>query len=309
MAVFGTAAGRLEKAIYADSVGRGAAFAASCLAPLAVVGTLIDRRTAGRPVARIATTALATWAVVGATSLSREGQAMADRLERGDLAGAREQLCHLCSRDADQLDQPELARATVESMAENTADAAVSSLWWAAVAGVPGMLVHRGANTLDAMIGHHNARYENFGKAAARFDDIVNWIPARLTAVLAAVCASTVGGDRAATWRVVGAQHDHHPSPNGGWCESAWAGALGVQLGGRNLYYGNRVEFRPLLGSGPRPDAAKVADAAHLVGTVTAAATGCAMAGLASVAHVLFYGGIVPRRVGRQSRRSLRTPR
>ncbi|WP_202904646.1 cobalamin biosynthesis protein, partial [Cutibacterium acnes] len=174
-------------------------------------------------------------------------------------------------------------------------DAAVASLWWGAVAGLPGLLVHRGANTLDAMIGHHNDRYEHFGKVAAYLDDVVNWVPARFTGALAAGCASTVGGDRKTTWRVVRAEHGHHPSPNGGWCESAWAAALGVQLGGRNVYYGNRVEFRPLLGSGTRPDADKTADAARLVTTVTTAATWCAVAGLASVAHVLFYGGLIPR--------------
>ncbi|WP_202904616.1 cobalamin biosynthesis protein, partial [Cutibacterium acnes] len=186
-------------------------------------------------------------------------------------------------------------RGAVESMAENASDAAVASLWWGAVAGLPGLLVHRGANTLDAMIGHHNDRYEHFGKVAAYLDDVVNWVPARFTGALAAGCASTVGGDRKTTWRVVRAEHGHHPSPNGGWCESAWAAALGVQLGGRNVYYGNRVEFRPLLGSGTRPDADKTADAARLVTTVTTAATWCAVAGLASVAHVLFYGGLIPR--------------
>ncbi|MGK2309746.1 cobalamin biosynthesis protein [Cutibacterium sp. V970] len=295
VALFGTAVGWLEKRMYSDSVARGGLFVTTCLAPLAAAGALIDRRTRRRPVLRIATTALATWAVVGSSSLAREGQAMVDHLATNDLAAARERLPHLCGRDPDVLDADEIARGAVESLAENTSDAAVASVWWGAIAGVPGLFVHRGANTLDAMIGHHNDRYEHFGKVAAHLDDIVNWIPARLTGALAAACAPTVGGDRGATWRVVRAEHSHHPSPNGGWCETAWAAALGIQLGGRNVYYGNRVEFRPLLGSGPRPDATKTADAARLVTTVTTTATGCAMVGLASVAHVLFHGCLIPR--------------
>ena len=295
VAVFGSAVARLEKIMYADSVRRGAIFTAACLTPLTVAGTLVDRFTRHRSALRIATTALTTWAVIGSASLAREGRAMADHLADNDLRAAHKRLPHLCGRDPDALDAPEIARGTVESMAENASDAAVASIWWGAVAGLPGLLVHRGTNTLDAMIGHHNDRYEYFGKVAAHLDDAVNWVPARLTGALAAACAPMVGGDRATTWRVMRAEHGHHPSPNGGWCESAWAAALGIQLGGRNVYYGNRVEFRPLLGSGPRPDANKTADAALLVTTVTMAATCCAVAGLASVAHVLFYGGPIPR--------------
>ena len=181
-------------------------------------------------------------------------------------------------------------------MAENTADAAVASLWWGAVAGVPGMLVHRGANTLDAMIGHHNERYENFGKVAAHLDDLLDLPAARLTGLFACLLAPTVGGDRRRAVQIMMRDHGHHPSPNGGWCESAWAGALGVQLGGRNVYYGHRHEDRPLLGDGARPDGRKVADAADLVTGVTGMATAAACLGVAAIAHLRFYGGILPRR-------------
>lgn len=296
VALFGTAAGRLEKAMYADAVARGAVLTAACLTPLAAGGAIVDRLTRHRPLARVLTTAAVTWAVIGAASLTREGRAMAAHLADDDLAAARERLPHLCGRDPEALDASEIARGTVESMAENTSDAAVASVFWGALAGLPGLLVHRGANTLDAMVGHHNDRYERFGTVAARLDDVLDWAPARLTGALASLCATTVGGDRAATWRAVLAEHAHHPSPNGGWCESAWAAALRVQLGGRNVYYGDRVEFRPLLGSGPRPDAAAVRRAADLVGTVTCAATGAAVVALAGVAHVLFHGGPWPAR-------------
>ncbi|WCC80984.1 adenosylcobinamide-phosphate synthase CbiB [Cutibacterium equinum] len=296
MAVFGNAAAGLEKRDWADSVARGGVHVAACLVPLAVLGAGVEKATAKHPVMRMIATAATTWAVVGSTSLAREGHTMADRLRNGDLSGARRQLSHLCSRDADQLDEPELARATVESMAENTADAAVASLWWGAVAGVPGMLVHRGANTLDAMIGHHNERYENFGKVAAHLDDLLDLPASRLTGLFCCLLAPTVGGDRRCAFEVMMRDHAHHPSPNGGWCESAWAGALGVQLGGRNVYYGNRHEDRPLLGDGPRPDGAKVADAANLVTKVTDVATAVACLGVATLAHLKFYGGILPRR-------------
>jgi adenosylcobinamide-phosphate synthase len=271
----------------------------ACLTPLAVLGIAADRATCDRPICRALVTAAATWAVVGATSLAREGDTMASRLAAKDLDGARDQLSHLCGRDPKALDEPELARATVESMAENTADAAVASIFWGAVAGLPGMLVHRGANTLDAMVGHHNERFEHFGKVSAHLDDLLDLAPARITGTLACLLAPMIGGDRVRSLDVMARDHAHHPSPNGGWCESAWAGALGVTLGGRNLYYGNRFEDRPLLGDGPRPDAGKVSDAARLVQAVTWAATGLAAGTLATAGHLLFYGGLVPHRAGR----------
>lgn len=295
VAVFGRAAGALEQAMWADSARRGAAFTAACLAPLALAGAGVEAVTRRRPVLRTLTTALTTWAVLGAASLAAEGQVMAQRLADDDLDGARRQLPHLCGRDASRLDGPELARATVESMAENTADAAVASLVWGAVAGVPGLLVHRGANTLDAMVGHHSARHENFGRPSARLDDLLDLLPARLTGALACALAPLVGGDRGRAWRTMWRDHSHHPSPNGGWCESAWAGALGVQLGGRNVYHGSRVEDRPLLGQGPRPDAQGVRRAARLVTAVTWAGTGAAVLAVATVAHVAHHGGLALR--------------
>ncbi|AZZ41544.1 cobalamin biosynthesis protein [Acidipropionibacterium jensenii] len=316
VAAFGSAADRLEKWVWEDSVTCGGLYTAACLLPLGVLGAAADRATRDHPVARVIVTAAATWAVVGATSLAREGDTMASRLAAEDLEGARDQLSHLCGRDPSSLDEPELARATVESMAENTADAAVASIFWGAVGGLPAMLIHRGANTLDAMVGHHNERFERFGKISAHLDDLLDLAPARITGVLACMLAPMVGGDLRRSLSVLARDHAHHPSPNGGWCESAWAGALGVTLGGRNLYYGSREENRPLLGNGPRPDADKVRDAARLVQAVTFAATGIAVSGVAAAGHLLFYGGILPRPAGtlgdrdtkgaRRTRRSLR---
>lgn len=296
VAVFGSAVDAIEKRIWADSVPRGALYTVACLAPLGLVGAVVERATAGHPVLKALATGVTTWAVIGAASLAREGDTMAERLSSGDLDGARDQLCHLCGRDPETLDEPELARATVESMAENTADAAVASVFWGALAGIPGMLIHRGANTLDAMVGHHNERFEHFGKASAHLDDLLDLAPARITGTLAGVLAPAVGGDRRRALQVMARDHTHHPSPNGGWCESAWAGALGVTLGGRNLYYGNRYEDRPLLGDGPRPDAGKVHAAATLVLMVSATAASICAAALATAGHLRFYGGIIPHR-------------
>lgn len=272
VALFGSWAAWLEDRLYADDVARGAVLTAAALAPLAALGAAAEQVSRRHPVAHVATTALATWAVLGARSLVREGDAMAAALAEGDLPAARERLTHLCSRDASAMTEPDLARATIESLAENTNDAAVASLLWGAALGVPGLLLHRGANTLDAMVGYKKPRYLRFGKVAALTDDALGWLPARATGALASAVAGTVGGSPRRAWRMMRRDHAHHPSPNGGWCEAAWAGALGVQLGGVNVYFG-RTETRGLLGDGPRPGHAALAAASRLVTATTTAAT------------------------------------
>ena len=274
VAWFGTLVSTLEKPLYADDRRAGAQLVAASTLPLVAVAAVAECRSQRSFLTQVASTALVTWAVVGARSLHAEGETMADRLAADDLAGARAQLMNLCGRNADVLDEPELARATVESMAENTSDAVVGSLLWGGLFGLPGLVAHRCLNTLDAMVGHHNERYEHFGWAAAKLDDLVNLIPARLTGGLACALAPTVGGDPVEAARIMLRDGAKHPSPNGGWCESAFAGALGVQLGGRNIYYHGRVEDRPLLGDGPRPSAGKVRQAAQLVENVSFAAAG-----------------------------------
>lgn len=283
VAGFGRWAAWLEERLYADSSARGAGFVAAAVVPVVALGVVAEAATRRRPVAHTLVTAAATWAVLGARQLRTTGEAMADRLADADLTAARHHLPSLCGRAPDGLDADELARATVESLAENTNDAIVCSLAWGAVAGVPGLLAHRAVNTLDAMVGHRSARYARFGSAAARLDDAVAWVPARLTGTLACAVAPVAGGDAGQAWRTMVRDHAKHPSPNGGWCEAAWAGALGVRLGGRNVY-GDRVEVRGTLGEyrAPRPDAASVRRASALVGWVTAAATGVAVAGLAA---------------------------
>jgi adenosylcobinamide-phosphate synthase len=278
VAGFGRTAAAVESRLWADNRVRGVAHVLACVGTTAVAGALAGKASRSAPL-RVATVALSTWAVLGGTSLGREGAAMGALLERGDLAGARERLPHLCGRDPSALDAGELARATVESVAENTSDAVVAPLFWGAVAGVPGLLAYRAVNTLDAMVGHRNPRYERFGWAAARLDDLANLVPARLTGLLAASLAPLVGGSPVVALRTMRRDGADHPSPNAGRCEAAFAGALGVRLGGRNVY-GDRVEERGLLGDGSPPKTTDIARAVRLsravgVASVALAAGGC----------------------------------
>jgi adenosylcobinamide-phosphate synthase len=275
VAGFGQAATALERRIYAPNRSAGTRFAAIAVGvPVgaAIVAQVATRR---RPLARAALTAITTWAVLGGTSLRREAAAMARDLGGSPadaaLAAARERLPHLVGRDPSALDASEIARAVVESVAENTSDAQVAPLFWGAVAGLPGLVGYRAINTLDAMVGHRSPRYRDFGTASARLDDAANIVPSRMTALLTAAVAPIAGGDGVAafaTWRRDG---DRHPSPNSGQCEAAMAGALGVRLGGRNVYHG-RVEERPTLGSGPLPGPDDVRRSARISGAVGVAA-------------------------------------
>ena len=187
----------------------------------------------------------------------------------------------LCGRDPAHLGAKGIARAVVESVAENTSDAAVAPLVWGAVAGLPGLAAYRAVNTLDAMVGYRSPRYERFGWAAARLDDVANWAPARLTAVLAAACAPIVGGSPREALRAARRDGGHHPSPNAGRPEAAFAGALGLRLGGASSY-GGVPEYRPELGDGRPPEPRDVRRATRLSRAVTIAAT--ALAALAALA-------------------------
>jgi adenosylcobinamide-phosphate synthase len=283
VAGFGGVALALERRLWRDARGAGAAYAGLLVGSAAGLGAAVSRATAGHPVARAALTAAATWTVLGGTSLARAAGTMHRHLADGDLTAAREALPALAGRDPSALDEAGLARATVESVAENTSDAAVAPLFWGAVAGLPGLLGYRAVNTLDAMVGHRSLRYARFGWAAARLDDVANWVPARVTAALTVACAPLTGGSASGalrTWRRDGAAH---PSPNAGRCEAALAGALGLRLGGRNVY-GTRVEDRPVLGDGRPPVAADVGRAVRLSTAVwrTAAALAASCVLLAS---------------------------
>jgi adenosylcobinamide-phosphate synthase len=271
VAGFGAVAAALERRTWRDSRLVGTAYAGGLVAAAVALGTAAGRGTRGRPTARVAATAAVTWTVLGGTSLGRVAGRMHRALSDGDLPAARALLPSLAGRDPSHLDAAALARATVESVAENTADAAVAPLFWGAVAGIPGLLGYRAVNTLDAMVGYRSARYARFGWAAARLDDLATWAPARITAALTVACAPTVRGSAAGAWTAWLRDGSAHPSPNAGRCEAALAGALDLRLGGRNVY-GHRVEDRPLLGHGRAPGVADVPRAVRLSTRVWCAA-------------------------------------
>ncbi|MFF3505143.1 cobalamin biosynthesis protein [Streptomyces sp. NPDC003247] len=253
VAVFGRAAAGVERVLWHDHRGWGALHTAVCVGGAVALGAGAARAVRSSAAASAALTATATWAVVGGTSLVREARTIGRCLEAGDVEGARARLPHLCGRDPQALDADGIARAVVESVAENTSDAVVGALLWGAVGGVPGLLGFRAVNTLDAMVGHRSPRHRRYGWASARLDDLAGWPGARLTAVLAAVAGDDPRGAVRA-WR---ADARKHPSPNAGPVEASFAGALGVRLGG-TLSYGGRVEHRPVLnGAAGRPVAAR----------------------------------------------------
>uniref|UniRef100_UPI003899A998 CobD/CbiB family cobalamin biosynthesis protein n=1 Tax=Mycobacterium sp. HUMS_1102779 TaxID=3383487 RepID=UPI003899A998 len=196
---------------------------------------------------------------------------MSRLLERGDIDAARRLLPSLCGRDPAALDRAGLTRAALESVAENTSDAAVAPLLWAAAGGMPAVLVYRGINTLDSMIGYRSPRYARFGWAAARLDDAANYGAARATAALVVACAPLVGGSPAGAVRAWRRDAAAHPSPNAGVVEAAFAGALGVRLGGPTRYR-HELELRPTLGDGRTPGVADLRRAVALSAVVQAVA-------------------------------------
>lgn len=207
----------------------------------------------------LAVSLLLLWLALGGRSLDEHARPVAVALAAGDLAAARAASGRMVSRDTAALDAEGCARATVESVLENGADAVFGPLFWFLLAGAPGVVAYRLANTLDAMWGYRGDRFAAFGRCAARADDVLNWPAARLTALGYAL----TGGTRAAlrAWRTQGAAWE---SANAGPVMAAGAGALGVRLGGPAVYHGERRE-RPVLGAGPAPSATDIHRAMALV--------------------------------------------
>jgi adenosylcobinamide-phosphate synthase len=258
VAAFGTLMTAVEDRVYRDDRRAGAAYAAIGVGVGAAAG-VITRSTSSAVSLAVAAR------VLRARALDVHGT-----LSAGDLDGARALLPALVGRDPSVLDPSGVAAAVVESLAENTVDAVVAPVCWALAAGAPGVLAYRAANTMDAMVGHRSARYARFGTASARVDDVANWVPARLTAALVALLRPGRARD---VLRAVRHDAGAHPSPNAGVAEAAFAGALGVELGGP-LRYGSREEVRPRLGRGPRPSAGDIPRAARLADEIAWALTG-----------------------------------
>jgi adenosylcobinamide-phosphate synthase len=219
----------------------------------------------------LASTALAT------RSLLDEASAVIRALEADELDLARRRLARIVGRDTAHLNESEIARAVIETLAESACDGIVAPLFWLVAGGVPCAMAYKAVNTLDSMIGHPEPEYRYFGRVAARLDDAANYIPARLTA-LGIVAAATVQGLDARRAREIWLlDGDKHASPNAGQCEAAMAGALGVGLGGTNSY-GGQVHDGPHLYAEGRPASVRDARAAlSMVATVSALAFGAGL--------------------------------
>ncbi|HEX5247775.1 MAG TPA: adenosylcobinamide-phosphate synthase CbiB [Gaiellaceae bacterium] len=264
VAGFGAAAAALERVLWSPRRVSGIAHVVALVAAVGAAAVVVVRR---RPLVAAAL----VWATLGGRSLERAALRLAASLEAGDVEEARRLAPALVGRDPSRLDAAELSRAAVESVAENTNDAVVAPLLWAAAWGAPAAAAYRAVNTLDAMIGHKHDRYRKFGWFAARLDDCASWPPARLTVLLAAACAPLVGGSARAAWRAAWEDGRRHPSPNAGRVEGAFAGALGLRLGGLN-HYAHGAERRPDLGGGRPPDVTDIRRAVVLARLVGAAA-------------------------------------
>lgn len=256
VALFGRAMRRVERVLYHDSRLAGVAHAAAGVALGAMAGELVG------------STAFAAYLVSAGRGLADAALGVAAELDRGDLAAARALLPALVGRDPTGLDEQELARAVVESVAENTVDAVIAPAFWSALGGARAAGAYRAVNTLDSMVGHKTDRYASYGWASARLDDLAAFAPARLTALLVAAVRPAAAAD---VLRSVARDAGAHPSPNAGVAEAAFAAALGLRLGGVNAY-ASGVEVRPALGHGRPPARDDIRRAVALSRDVTLAA-------------------------------------
>lgn len=263
VALFGSLAKHWENRIYHDHKASGVLYGVSLVFGAAGLAKLVEAKTKSYPWLKLSATVITTWAVLGGKSLAKEGDIIAQQIRQGELDAARTQITHLVSRNPDNLTLPEITRAATESVAENTSDAVVAPLFWGSILGLPGLVGFRAANTLDAMVGYRNQRYQNFGWFSAKLDDLLGFFPSRLTAAITWAAAPLINGSREAVIRAL-ANAKAHPSPNAGWVEGAFAGALGVRLGGEN-HYGERVEYRVVLGEGTEPKAEDLVRATKLL--------------------------------------------
>lgn len=204
------------------------------------------------PLAGLAVSIWLTAATIACKGLKEAGDAVAVPLKAGDLSEARKALSMIVGRDTEKLDEPEIVRGTVETVAENTVDGVTAPLFWALIGGAPLAMAYRAVNTLDSMVGYKNAEFASFGWASARLDDVVNWLPARISAVAVWIASFFIPGSRRAQGaKVAWRDAKKHPSPNSGWTEALTAGLLGVKLGGINYYQGE-ISVRAEMGNGER---------------------------------------------------------
>ena len=187
------------------------------------------------------------WTTLAATSLGKEGLKVYDALSKDDLEDSRLKLSHIVGRDTRNLSKNEIIRADVETIAENTADGVIAPLLYAMIGGAPLAMLYKGINTMDSMLGYMNPKYKDIGFFPAKLDDIVNYIPARLTGILFVLVSPVVKGEIIKTAKIMMRDRKNHKSPNCAYPEGAAAGALGIQLGGDNNYFGEIIK-KPTIG-------------------------------------------------------------
>ncbi|WP_324673815.1 adenosylcobinamide-phosphate synthase CbiB [Hymenobacter sp. GOD-10R] len=227
---------------------KGAVLAGSLVVGTFGTFTLLDKLLRRLPFG-VAVAVNSVWVFYGLanTGLVREGRAVFTALDEKGVEAGRQQLARIVGRDTTQLDAQQIRTAVFESLAENLSDGVVAPLFYYALAGVPGLMAYKMVNTLDSMVGYRSPRYEQFGKLAARLDDVANLVPARLTAVLLAA----LGGSRRG-FQFILRYGNQHKSPNAGYPEAALAGVLNCRFGGPNYYHGELVP-KPYIGNNPRP--------------------------------------------------------
>lgn len=213
-------------------------------------------------------------------SLAAAGKEIHDYLVAKDLSQARFKVGWIVGRDTDKLEEGEISRATVETIAENTVDGIIAPLFFYAIGGLELAFLYRGVNTLDSMVGYKNDRYLYFGRVAARTDDVLGYIPARITGILFVISALILGFDWKQSWKILRRDAKKHPSPNGGWAEASVAGALHIRLGGYNSYFG-KVHFRAYMG-----DPVEKLDNSHIMETIRLMYTATIL--YLIIAHVIY---------------------
>ena len=229
-----------------------------------LVGALIEFFTKDIPsyAAQIFIQALVLSFMISPRTLGDAAREIYFLLDRENLARAREKVGWIVGRDTQNLNEAEITRATIETVAENTVDGIISPLFYFAIGGLPLAVAYRAINTMDSMLGYKNEKYFYFGRVAARFDDIANFIPARLTGMLFICAAMILKLDYKNAFKMMKRDASKHPSPNGGWAEATVAGALNIRLGGVNYYFGE-PHFRAYMGE-PHENL----EAVHILGAI-----------------------------------------
>ena len=270
-----------ESVLYQARVGAGALFWLAVMATTVVlVFGVLAVAALLPPWGGVAVLAYFLYSGLATRSLHLESLKVEAALVRGDLDAARASLSMIVGRETSHLSLEDIRRAVIETVAENLADGVVAPMFYTLLLGLPGLFIYKAANTMDSMVGYKNYWYAQFGKVTARADDVLNFIPARLTALLMIPTAAALGLDWRGAWRILRRDRGKAASPNAGYPEAAMAGALGVRLGGPSIYFGRQVE-KPLIGEPGQPlDQERYRQAVRLLYGTSLAMAALTLAGL-----------------------------